>query len=70
MFVERSATCHIQADGGFIKQQQSGLMKQGTGYFHTSAVAAIELAHGFVGALQQFKSSQLPITPRSGFFAG
>ncbi|MNP78796.1 hypothetical protein D3C76_1764960 [compost metagenome] len=61
MLVERQATGRVEAGAGFIEQQQTRFMQQGTGDFHSPAMAAIEFAHPFAAALAQALASQFRI---------
>ncbi|MNI17317.1 hypothetical protein D3C73_706850 [compost metagenome] len=68
--VERQATRRVEADTGFIEQQQARLMQQGAGNFHPATMAAIEFAHPFAAALGQGLAGQFGVDPKVGLAPG
>ena len=56
---------HVQADGGFVQQQQTRAVQQGAGDFHPAAVAAIEQAHPLAPALAQRHALQFGVDARA-----
>ncbi|MNI49848.1 hypothetical protein D3C73_1044830 [compost metagenome] len=61
VLVERQAAGRVEADAGFIQQQQARLVQQCPGDFHPTAMAAIELAYPFATPLGQRLARQFGI---------
>ena len=53
VLVQRQAAGRVEADAGFIQQQQARLMQQRPGDFHPAPVSAVELADFFAAPFRE-----------------
>lgn len=55
------AAGRIEADAGFVEQQQARFMEQGAGDFHPASMTAVEVAHPLVAPLGQVLAGQFGV---------
>ena len=64
VLVECQATRRVEADTGFIEQQQARLMQQGAGNFHPAPMADVQLAYTIAPAFAKALAGQFGFHPQ------